>query len=77
MVKDIIDHPVKAFFEQGLVVSINTDDPKMFNNSLEEEYLLLIEAFDWGKTEISLLARNAIDSSWAPEPLKQKLNELD
>lgn len=78
VVKDIHDHPVKTFVELGLFVSINTDDPKMFNNSLEEEYLLLVETFGWGKKEVSLLAHNAIDSSWATERIKENLrDELD
>jgi len=34
-------HPVRRYFDRGIPISINTDDPKMFGNSLSEEYQML------------------------------------
>jgi len=35
------DHPIKALFNQGVPVTINTDDLLIFNSSITEEYMHL------------------------------------
>ena len=35
------DHPVKLLYENGVPVTINTDDLLIFDSSIENEYLLL------------------------------------
>ncbi len=67
------EHPIKTFFDKGLLVSVNTDDPKMFNNSLTMEYLELAKTFGWGKKEIIKLAENTIKSCWCNDSMKAEL----
>lgn len=70
-------HPVRRYFERGLVLSINTDDPKMFNNSLAEEYRLLVERQGFMCDEIRALILQGIESSWlAPERKRQMVGEF-
>lgn len=38
------DHPIKLLVENGVPVTINTDDLLVFNSSIEQEYLRLYEA---------------------------------
>ena len=38
------DHPIKTLVENGVEVTINTDDLLIFNSSIENEYLLLYKA---------------------------------
>lgn len=66
-------HPIRRFFDQGLLVSINTDDPKMFNTSLEQEYLVLHERLGFTLAEIGKLLANAIHSTWADDETKARL----
>jgi adenosine deaminase len=73
VVKNIKEHPVKDFYKKGLNVFVNTDDPKMFNNSLEEEYLMLMEECGFKSVEIMKLIENAINSAWCENSKKQKL----
>jgi adenosine deaminase len=73
VVPDLQSHPINKFFQQGLLVSVNTDDPKMFNTSLNEEYLSLMNTFGWGHTQITKLIQNAIRSAWCDQATKQKL----
>lgn len=73
VVKSIQEHPVRYFFERGLLVTINTDDPKMFNNSLAEEYQLLVEHLGFSQDEIRTLILNAIQASWLSEDQKANL----
>ena len=39
------EHPVKRYFDEGLMVTLNTDDPAMFSTSLSREYQLVQENF--------------------------------
>jgi adenosine deaminase len=66
-------HPVRRYFERGLVISINTDDPKMFGNSLAEEYLLLTEKQGFTQAEIKDLILGGVAMSWMPEGQRQHM----
>ncbi|MHC4471163.1 MAG: adenosine deaminase [Planctomycetota bacterium] len=74
VVPDLAAHPVRDFMRRGIVVTVNTDDPTMFGNSLAGEYRALV---DLGllEAEIRTLVRNAIDSSWAGEETRGRLEE--
>ena len=73
VVSDISRHPIRVFFDRGLLVSVNTDDPRMFGTSLESEYLSLAEHQGFRLDEIRRLVENAIDSTWAGEPIRARL----
>jgi adenosine deaminase len=75
VVKSYVAHPVRRYFERGIVLSINTDDPKMFGNSLAEEYLLLTEVQGFTRAEIKGLVLGAIQMSWMPEEEKKEMRE--
>ncbi len=67
-------HPVRQYFDQGIELSINTDDPMMFGNSLAEEYALLVEKKGFTPSEIKKLVLAGIKMSWMGE--KKKLDML-
>jgi adenosine deaminase len=73
VVDNLSDHPIRQYFEAGMIVTVNTDDPKMFQTSLAEEYRLLAQECGWTKTEICRLILNAIESSWQPAAQKAAL----
>jgi len=60
----IEDHPVRRYFERGLMVTISTDDPKMFGNSLAEEYRALETVLGFDPKEIRALQANSVKASW-------------
>jgi adenosine deaminase len=64
VVKSLTNHPVRSYFDQGILVSINTDDPKMFGNSLALEFSELKDHLGFSSDEIRTLILNSIDSSW-------------
>jgi adenosine deaminase len=66
-------HPVRRYFERGIALSINTDDPKMFGNSLAEEYRLLVEKQGFTPAEIRALVLGSIEMSWMPEAKKEQM----
>lgn len=73
VVRSIEAHPVREFYERGLLVTINTDDPKMFGNSLAMEYFLLESRLSFTRDEIHQLILNAVRASWLPETDKDDL----
>jgi adenosine deaminase len=76
VVKSINVHPVKKFFDAGLFVTVNTDDPKMFGNNLAEEYQLLEDRLGFSRDDIRTLILNGIKASWLPEKRKQQMIEI-
>jgi adenosine deaminase len=75
VVSRIEEHPVRRYFEKGIIVTINTDDPKMFGNSLAQEYEVLEKTLGFSPREIRSLMVNAVKASWLPEQKKQQMVE--
>ena len=74
----ISDHPVKRYFDQGLMLTFNSDDPAMFSTSLNQEYELAQAAFGFTDEHLRELARNSFEASFLPPEKKLKfLNFLD
>jgi adenosine deaminase len=68
VVPSLREHPIRRFFDAGVLVTANSDDPKMFQTSLSEEYRLLDEECGWTRDEIRRLILNAVEASWlSPE----------
>jgi len=67
------EHPVKTFIDMGIPVSINTDDPKMFNNSLNEEYQSLKDSFNYSDKDIYNIIINSIHTTWLEQNEKENL----
>ena len=55
-------HPVRRFFEAGMVVTVNTDDPKMFQTRLADEYRLLEEQCGFSRDDIRVTTRTGAPS---------------
>jgi len=72
----IEDHPVRRYWERGLDISINTDDPGMFHNSLAGEYAVLMDVFGFSRDEIRRLAAAALEGAWCGPDEKAKLRPL-
>jgi adenosine deaminase len=73
VVKSIDEHSIRRFFNRGLFVTVNTDDPKMFGNSLAEEFRLLETRLGFSRAEIRGLILQSIHASWLPQDKKQLL----
>jgi adenosine deaminase len=75
VVNSLEEHPVRRYFERGIIVTISTDDPKMFGNSLAEEFLLLEGKLGFSQDEIRSLILQGVQAAWLPEDRKQQLDE--
>src|SRR6202140_5069623 len=75
---ELTQHPVRRYFDQGLMLTLNSDDPAMFRTSLVEEYALVQEAFGFTDEHLRELARNSFEPSFLPPEKKiEFLNRFD
>jgi adenosine deaminase len=72
-VPDLAAHPIRRFFDAGLLVTVNTDDPAMFQTSLAHEYRELVRVHGFTFAEIRRFVENAVEASWLDEEGKARL----
>ena len=72
------EHPLRAFRDAGVVVTINSDDPPMFGTTLNREYEIAADLLDLDEAGVADLARTAVRVSFAPDDVKDRiLGEID
>ena len=75
---NLADHPVRRYFEEGLMITLNTDDPAIFGTSLSREYQLVQENFSFSDEHLRELARNSFEAAFLPPEKKLEfLNMFD
>jgi adenosine deaminase len=71
------DHPVRAYFDAGLAVTLCTDSWLMSGVSLTDEFWLAHTALGFTREEIDRMILNAFSASFLPWPDRQALlNEV-
>ena len=66
-------HPLREYFEGGLMITLNSDDPPMFGSNLLEEYILVESHFELSLEQMRELAANSVEASFLPPERKLKL----
>jgi adenosine deaminase len=51
-------HPIRALFDAGVTVTVSTDDPISFGNTITDEYVALAERRGFSRAELAQLAKN-------------------
>jgi adenosine deaminase/aminodeoxyfutalosine deaminase len=75
---EIHEHPVRRYFDEGLMITLNSDDPAMFGTSLTREYELAQSEFGFTEEHLRELARNSFEASFlAADKKVEFLNLLD
>lgn len=73
VVPDLAAHPIRDFMERGLLVTVNTDDPAMFQTSLANEYEQLMAVHGLTREHVLTLIDNAVTACWLDEQGKTDL----
>jgi len=74
----LLEHPAKLYFEEGLMVTLNSDDPPFFGANLLEEYMLAHREFEFSLEQMRELAANSVEASFlAPERKLALLGEIE
>lgn len=69
----LLEHPVRRYFEEGLMVTLNSDDPPFFGANLLDEYELAHREFEFTFDQLRELAANSIEASFLEPERKLKL----
>ena len=67
------DHPVRRLWEAGLLITIGSDDPPLFNTDLNQEYQVLVDQFDFHADELEQIGQNGLRASFLPRTEKERL----
>jgi adenosine deaminase len=61
------EHSLPRLMEAGLYVTLNSDDPPLFNTTLTNEYLVGQKSYHWSQDTIEQLALNAVKATLLPD----------
>lgn len=70
------EHNILKLLHQGLLVTVNSDDPAYFGGYLNENYLALTQALHVNKEELKKLAINSFKASFLPQERKECFYEM-
>ncbi|MEA3339362.1 MAG: adenosine deaminase, partial [Chloroflexota bacterium] len=70
---DYAAHPLRRLWDAGLLVTINSDDPPMFNADLNHEYEVLVDHFGFSADELERVSLNGLHASFLPPDEKARL----
>lgn len=71
----ITSSPIQKFLNDGIFVTINTDDPGIERTDLNIEYNNVISELNLSKEDVKKLLKNSVKASFANEELKAKMNK--
>lgn len=71
----LAQHPLPLLLEAGLYVTINSDDPPMFNTTLTDEYLRIAETFRFSTETIRQFTLNAVRASRLPDGKRDQIEQ--
>ena len=73
VIKSIEAHPLRQYFDAGIPVSLNTDDPLFFGNSLAMELESAQRAHRFTRPEIRQLMLSSIEATWLSADRKKRM----
>lgn len=62
----LAEHPLPRYLDHGLLVTLNTDDPEMFETTLNQEYKTAAERFGLSHEQLRILAENSHSARFEP-----------
>lgn len=72
---DLASHSLPHLLDEGIAVTINSDDPPMFNTTLSSEFHRCAEAFDFDEDILWSLTLNAANACLLPSEDRRRLVE--
>ena len=69
------EHPLPQLMDSGLFITLNSDDPPLFNTSLTDEYLTAARTFGFSRKQIEELSLNAVRAAFLPEDQRCRLEQ--
>jgi adenosine deaminase len=78
VVDELVHHPLRRMMDQGLMVTLNSDDPAYFGGYVNDNYRAVSDALALGRDEITAIVRNGVQASLMSPQEKAKVQaEID
>ncbi len=72
------NHPIRRLFDAGVKITLSTDDPISFGNTVTDEYAAVAKRSGFSRGELVRLARNGFEVALLSEAQKKPwLDQLD
>ena len=72
VVDDMAQHNIRRLLQQGVHVTVNSDDPSYFGGYMNDNFIAIAEALDLSNDELKQLAKNSFDAAFISATEKQK-----
>ncbi len=70
------EYPIREYFDQGLLVTVNTDNLTVSKTTLTKEYMILAKHFEFTTSELAQLVMNGIEASFLEVSDKKELKNI-
>lgn len=74
--EEMSSHTILEMLEQGVCVTVNSDDPSYFGGYMTENFISLYDNLGLSKGQALRLVKNSIDASFAPKKRKKGLYRI-
>ena len=72
VVSDMKEHNIRRLLQQGVHVTVNSDDPSYFGGYMNDNFIAIQQALDLSNEELKQLAINSFEASFISDQEKQK-----
>lgn len=72
VVDDMQQHNIRRLLQQGVHVTVNSDDPSYFGGYMNDNFIAIADALDLTEQELKQLAINSFEASFISDQTKQK-----
>lgn len=77
VVDDIQQHNIRRLLQQGVHVTVNSDDPSYFGGYMNDNFIAIAEALDLSNEELKQLAINSFEASFITDADKEQwINQI-
>lgn len=71
VVNDMREHNIRRLLQQGVKVTVNSDDPSYFGGYMNDNFIAITQALDLTQDELKQLAINSFEASFISDEEKQ------
>ncbi|MCX8641932.1 MULTISPECIES: adenosine deaminase [unclassified Gilliamella] len=72
---DLHNHPIRQLYENGVRITLNTDDAGIFGTDIEKEYQLAQSMFHFSRLELLDITLCGIDAAFIEDSIKTQLTD--
>jgi adenosine deaminase len=73
VVKAIKDHPIREFYDNGLLVTVSSDDPSLFHTDMNNEFIQVHKHLGFTIPELFQISLNSIETAFIDETTKDEM----